>query len=86
MYEQFGLFVGGAWRPAANGAKVAVMSPVTGAPLGEVPVADVADTEAALPAAEAGLRRGAPPRPSRAPTRSTPSPTKWSGVPPRRRG
>ena len=30
MYEQFGLFFGGAWRPAANGAKAPVMSPVTG--------------------------------------------------------
>jgi succinate-semialdehyde dehydrogenase/glutarate-semialdehyde dehydrogenase len=41
---------------AANGAKAAVMSPVTGGPLGEVPVAGVADTEEALRAAEAGLK------------------------------
>ena len=62
MYEQFGLFFGGAWRPAANGAKAPVMSPVTRAPLGEVPVAGVADTEEALLAAEAGLKawRAAP--------------------------
>jgi succinate-semialdehyde dehydrogenase / glutarate-semialdehyde dehydrogenase len=56
MYERFGLFVAGEWRPAANGAKAAVISPVTEAPLGEAPVAGVADTEEALHAAEAGLR------------------------------
>ncbi len=56
MYEQFGLFLDGAWRPAANGAKAAVMSPATGAFLGEVPVAGVADTEEAFRSAEAGLK------------------------------
>ena len=56
MYEQFGLFIGGEWRPAANGATAAVLSPVTEATLGEAPVASVADTEEALHAAEAGLK------------------------------
>jgi succinate-semialdehyde dehydrogenase / glutarate-semialdehyde dehydrogenase len=56
MYERFGLFIAGEWRPAANGAKAAVISPVTETSLGEVPVADVADTEEALHAAEAGLK------------------------------
>ena len=66
MYDRFGLFIGGEWRQAASGAKAAVISPVSEAPLGEAPVASVADTEEALHAAEAGL--SARPRPSRAPT------------------
>jgi succinate-semialdehyde dehydrogenase / glutarate-semialdehyde dehydrogenase len=56
MYERFGLFIGGEWREAANGATAAVLSPVTEATLGEAPVASVADTEEALDAAEAGLK------------------------------
>ncbi|HXZ14373.1 MAG TPA: aldehyde dehydrogenase family protein, partial [Roseiarcus sp.] len=56
MYERFGLFLGGEWRPAANGAKAAVISPVTETPLGEAPVASAADTEEALHAAETGLK------------------------------
>ncbi len=55
MYERFGLFVGGTWRPAANGATAPVMSPVTERPVGEAPVASAADTEAAIAAAEQGL-------------------------------
>ena len=56
MYERFGLFVDGGWRQAANGARAAVISPVTESLLGEAPVASVADTEQALRAAEAGLK------------------------------
>jgi len=56
MYERFGLFIGGGWRQAASGAKAAVLSPVTAAALGEAPVASAADTEAALQAAESGLK------------------------------
>ena len=56
MYGRFGLFIGGEWRQAANGAIAAVLSPVTEATLGEAPVASVADTEEALHAAEAGLK------------------------------
>ena len=56
MYEKFGLFIAGEWRPAQNGAKAAVLSPVTGNSLGEAPVAAAADTEAALHAAEAGFK------------------------------
>ena len=29
MYAGFGLFIGGEWRPAADGATAPVMSPVT---------------------------------------------------------
>ena len=56
MYKQFGIYVAGEWRQAKSGAKAAVISPVTGASLGEAPIADVADTEEALHAAEAGLK------------------------------
>ncbi|HVP98819.1 MAG TPA: NAD-dependent succinate-semialdehyde dehydrogenase [Roseiarcus sp.] len=56
MYERFGLFVDGGWRQPANGARAAVISPVTESLLGEAPVASVADTEQALRAAEAGLK------------------------------
>jgi succinate-semialdehyde dehydrogenase / glutarate-semialdehyde dehydrogenase len=56
MYERFGLFIGGKWRDAANGATSAVLSPVTEATLGEAPVASVADTEEAVQVAESGLK------------------------------
>ena len=55
MYERFGLFIGGAWRPAADGTKTPVPSPVTEQTVGEVPEASVADTEAAIVAAEQGF-------------------------------
>jgi succinate-semialdehyde dehydrogenase/glutarate-semialdehyde dehydrogenase len=57
MYTNFGLFIGGKWRQAADGNTAPVMSPVSEIPLGEVPHAGVADTEAALAAAEDGLAR-----------------------------
>jgi succinate-semialdehyde dehydrogenase/glutarate-semialdehyde dehydrogenase len=57
MYTNFGLFIGGTWRQAADGKAAPVMSPVSEGPLGEVPLAGIADTEAALAAAEEGLAR-----------------------------
>jgi succinate-semialdehyde dehydrogenase/glutarate-semialdehyde dehydrogenase len=56
MYDRFGLYIAGAWLAAAKGAKAPVISPVTVAVLGEVPVASAADTDAALHAAETGLK------------------------------
>ena len=56
MYQRFGLFIGGAWRPAAKGATAPVFSPVTELPLGECPSASRADTEAAIEAASIGLK------------------------------
>ena len=56
MYKQFGLFIAGEWRQAAKGARAAVISPVTGASLGEAPVASAADTEEAIQAAGLGLK------------------------------
>ena len=86
MYTKFGLFIGGAWRQATDGETVPVMSPVSETPLGDAPQAGVADTEAALAAAEEGLARWRATPPSRALTPSTPSPTKWRAAPPKRRG
>lgn len=57
MYEEFGLFIDGQWWPAADGATAAVISPVTENPLGKVPLAGVADTEAAIASAAEGLRK-----------------------------
>jgi succinate-semialdehyde dehydrogenase/glutarate-semialdehyde dehydrogenase len=53
MYHRFGLFVAGEWRQAKSGAKVAIISAVAGASLGEAPVARAADADEALYAAEA---------------------------------
>jgi succinate-semialdehyde dehydrogenase/glutarate-semialdehyde dehydrogenase len=54
MYDRFGLFIDGAWTQAEGGATAPVFSPVTERPLGQVPVAGVADTEAAIAAAGVG--------------------------------
>lgn len=55
MYDKFGLFIDGSWRGATGGATAPVISPVSEKPLGEVPVASAADTEAAIAAAGRGL-------------------------------
>ncbi len=56
MYDRFGLFINGAWTAAADGATAPVFSPVTEQALGNVPVAGVADTEAAIASAAAGFQ------------------------------
>ncbi|OYU20100.1 MAG: NAD-dependent succinate-semialdehyde dehydrogenase [Rhodobacteraceae bacterium PARR1] len=56
MYSRFGLFIAGAWQASVTGATAPVFSPVTEQSLGECPVASVADTEAAIAAAAAGLK------------------------------
>jgi len=55
MYQKFGLFIGGSWGAATGGGTTPVISPVSEKPLGEAPVATVADTGAAIAAAERGL-------------------------------
>ncbi len=55
MYSKFGLFIDGKWRPAENDRTAPVFSPVTESPVGDAPVASVADTESAISAAQAGL-------------------------------
>lgn len=54
MYAKFGLFIGGTWTHG-NGGHALVVSPVTETPVGEVPVAARADTEAAIASAAHGL-------------------------------
>lgn len=76
MYARFGLFIRGEWQRAADGSTAQVMSPVTENPLGEVPVAGIADTEAALAASAEALPRGALHPLSRGPTPCMPSPTR----------
>ncbi|MBL1435850.1 MAG: NAD-dependent succinate-semialdehyde dehydrogenase [Rhodobacteraceae bacterium] len=55
MYNRFGLFINGKWRAAENGVTSPVISPVTETVVGEAPVAAIADTKAAIAAAEVGL-------------------------------
>ena len=55
MYASYGLFIGGRWCAAADGASAPVVSPVTEKPIGEAPVAGRADTEAALDSAARGF-------------------------------
>jgi len=47
------LFIGGAWRPPAEGRYVPVVDPSTGHPIGEAPVASVEEARAAVEAAAA---------------------------------
>ena len=55
MYDRFGLFINGTWTAAQDGRVAPVFSPVTEQALGNVPVAGVADTEAAIASAAAGF-------------------------------
>jgi succinate-semialdehyde dehydrogenase/glutarate-semialdehyde dehydrogenase len=56
LYDQFGLFIHGEWRPAQSGSRSPVFSPVTQQPLGDVPMASVADTEEAIASAARGFQ------------------------------
>ncbi|MDE2456463.1 MAG: NAD-dependent succinate-semialdehyde dehydrogenase [Burkholderiales bacterium] len=51
MYEPYGLFIAGEWRPSVSGDTAPVFSPVTEQPLGRVPMATKADTEEAIASA-----------------------------------
>src|SRR4051794_29075856 len=55
MYENFGLFIDGKWRPASDGGTSPLASPVTERLIGHVPVATEADTEEALESAARGF-------------------------------
>lgn len=56
MYERFGLFIDGKWTGGEGGRSTPVSSPVTERSLGECPVASAGDTEAAIAAAQKGLK------------------------------
>src|SRR5690606_18747828 len=55
MYENYGLFIDGGWRPAQGGATLDVLSPVTERLLGKAPAATTDDTAEALECAARGL-------------------------------
>ena len=55
MYDKFGLFIDGRWTAAADGQTAPVFSPVTERSLGQVPLASVADTKAAIASAALGF-------------------------------
>ena len=56
MYENYGLYIGGEWRKASDGGTYAVIDPATEDVLGQAPAATEADVEAAIAAAEEGLK------------------------------
>ncbi len=55
MYQNYGLFIDGKWRHSSTGGATEVLSPATEKPLGQAPVAALADTEQAIECAAAGL-------------------------------
>ncbi|AZO67989.1 NAD-dependent succinate-semialdehyde dehydrogenase [Mesorhizobium sp. M6A.T.Cr.TU.016.01.1.1] len=56
MYKNYGLFIDGQWVAGSDKTQAEVVSPVSDQAMGAVPVATVADTEAALASAARGLR------------------------------
>jgi succinate-semialdehyde dehydrogenase / glutarate-semialdehyde dehydrogenase len=57
MYENYGLYFDGAWRPASDGAVKEVVDPTNEEVIGTIPVATVEDLDAALASAERGLEK-----------------------------
>ncbi|MBV8439158.1 MAG: aldehyde dehydrogenase family protein [Hyphomicrobiales bacterium] len=53
------LFIDGRWRPAQNGKQLAINDPATGEPVGSTALADAADIDAAVNAAERAFPRWA---------------------------
>ena len=56
MYQQYGLYIDGAWRAASDGGTYPVIDPATEDSLGDAPAATEDDVRAAIAAAEAGLK------------------------------
>jgi len=56
MYQRYGLYIDGAWRPASDGGTYPVIDPATEDSLGDAPAATEADVQAAIEAAERGLK------------------------------
>jgi succinate-semialdehyde dehydrogenase/glutarate-semialdehyde dehydrogenase len=57
LYQGYGLYIDGAWRPAANGEAREVIDPTNEEVVGWIPNATAADLDAALAAAQAGFRQ-----------------------------
>lgn len=56
MYENYGLYIDGEWRPASDGGVKEVFDPTNEEVIGTIPAATAADLDAALAAAEKGLK------------------------------
>jgi succinate-semialdehyde dehydrogenase / glutarate-semialdehyde dehydrogenase len=56
LYPAPRLFIAGVWRMASGGDTRPVHNPATGRPIADLPVADAADLDEALAAADAGFR------------------------------
>ena len=56
MYQEFGLYIDGSWRPASDGGVKQVFDPTTEAVLGTIPAATVDDLDAAIACAERALK------------------------------
>jgi succinate-semialdehyde dehydrogenase / glutarate-semialdehyde dehydrogenase len=57
MFDKFGLYIEGKWRPARKGAAREVINPATEEEIGRIPVADREDLDEALASAEKGFKR-----------------------------
>ncbi len=55
MYENYGLFIDGAWGASSDGSTMAVLSPVTEQSIGDCPTASSIDTARAIQAAQSGF-------------------------------
>ena len=56
MYENFGLFIDGAWRTRGGHGRFDVVDPATGETIGSAPAASKSDVDEAIAAAEGGLK------------------------------
>src|SRR5688572_1981361 len=56
MYQQYGLFLGGEWREARDGATITLIDPADEEVLGTIPKAGAADLDDALAAAARGFQ------------------------------
>jgi len=56
MYENYGLYIDGEWRASSDGGIKEVLDPATETVIGTIPAATPADLDAALVAAERGLK------------------------------
>ncbi len=56
MYENYGLYIDGEWRAASDGGVKEVFDPTNEEVIGTIPAATAADLDAALAAAEKGLK------------------------------
>lgn len=56
MYEQYGLYIDGAWHPASDGGVKEVFDPASEEVIGTIPAATSGDLDGALGAAERGFK------------------------------